>query len=119
MNLILASMVKDLCLDLKECPNPYEISGRNKEESDQVTHKCTFRFAIIKDYIDEVTCDVVTMDCTNVLLGIPFLIARKDTIISYLGKYEKQKNGQPFILKSIPISRLIALVSRVKDKKVI
>ena len=76
-------MVKDLGLDLEEFPNPYEISGRNREDSDLVTHMCTFKFMIIKDYIDEVTYDVVSMDYTNVLLGSPFFIARKATIIPH------------------------------------
>ena len=67
-------MVKDLGLDLEECPNPYEISRRNREESDLVTHMCTFKFFITKDYIDEVTCDVVPMDCTNIYSEYHFLL---------------------------------------------
>eukprot|EP01018_Ginkgo_biloba_P015834 Gb_22750 [translate_table: standard] len=118
-NLVSASLVKDLGLDLEECPNPYEISNKNREESDQVTHQCTFKFAITKDYIDEVTCDVVLMDCTNVLLGIPFMINRKATITPYLGKCEIEKNGKPFILKLVLVSKLVALISRVEDKQVI
>ena len=104
-NLVLASMVKDLGLDLEECPNLYDISGRNREESDPVTHMCTFKFVITKDYIDEVICDVVLMDCTNILLGVPFFIARKATIIPYLGRCEIKKEGQPFILKLVPVPR--------------
>ena len=92
-NLVLASMVKKLGLNLEECTNPYEISGRNREESDPVTHMCTFKFAITKEYIKEVTCDVVPMDCTSILLGVPFLIARKATIIPYLGRCEIKKEG--------------------------
>lgn len=38
-NLVSDSMVKDLGLDLEDYTNPYEINGRNREESDQVTHK--------------------------------------------------------------------------------
>ena len=112
-------MVKDLGLYLEEFPNPYEISGINREESDLVTHICTFKFAITKDYIDEVTCDVVPMDCTNILLGVPFFIARKATIIPYLGRCEIEKEGQPFILKSILVPRSTSLVSKVKGKQVI
>ena len=80
-NLVSTSMVKELGIDLEECPNPYEISGRNRDESDPVTHMCTFKFVITKEYIDEVTCDVVPMDCTSIMLDVPFLIARKATII--------------------------------------
>jgi len=68
-NLILAIMVKDLGLYLEEFPNPYEISDKNIGESDLVTYRCTFKFLITKDYIDEITCDVVPMDCTNILFG--------------------------------------------------
>ena len=118
-NLVLASLVKDLGLDLEECPNPYEISGRNRDESDPVTHMCTFKFAITKEYIDEVTYDVVPMDCTSILLGVPFFIARKATIIPYLGRCEIKKEGQPFILKSIPVPRDISFLSTLKGKQVV
>lgn len=86
-------MVKDLGLDLEECPNPYESSGINREESDPVTHRCTFKFMITKDYINEVICDVVPMDYTNVFLGVPFFIARKATIIPHLGRCEIENEG--------------------------
>ena len=115
-NLVLASMVNDLCLDLEEYPNPYDISGRNREESDLVTHMCTFKFLITKDYIDEVTCDVVPMDCTNILLGVPFFIAMKATIIPHLRRCEIEKDGNHFILKLVLVPRSTSLVSKVKSK---
>jgi len=58
---------------------------------------------ILKEYIDEVTYDVVPMDCTSVLLGVPFLIDRKATLIPYLGKCEMIKYGQNFILRMVII----------------
>ena len=118
-NLVSASLVKDLGLDLEECPNPYEISGRNRDESDLVTHMCTFKFVITKEYIDEVTCDVVPMDCTSILFDVPFLIARKATIIPYLGRCEIEKEGQPFVLKSVLVPRATSLLSTLKDKQVV
>lgn len=118
-NLVSTSLVKDLGLDLEECPNPYEISGRNRDESDPVTHTCTFKFWITKEYIDEVTCDVVLMDCTSILLGVPFFIARKATIIPYLGRCEIEKEGQPFILKSVPVPRDSRFLSTLKGKQVV
>ena len=118
-NLVLASMAKDLGLYLEELPNPYEISGRNREESDPVTHMCTFKFVITKDYIDKVTCDVVPMDCTNILLGVPFFIARKAIIIPYLGSCEIEKEGQTFILKLVLVPRSTSFLSTLKGKQVI
>lgn len=47
------------------------------------------------------------------------MIAREATIIPYLGRCEMEKDGQPFILKSVPIFRSTTLVFRVKDKQVI
>ena len=38
-NLVSASMVKDLGLELEECISPYDINGKKREEIDQVTHK--------------------------------------------------------------------------------
>ena len=84
-----------------------------------MTHMCTFKFTITKEYIDEVTCDVVPMDCTSILLGVPFLIARKATIIPYLGRCEIEKEGQPFVLKLFPVPRATSLLSTLKGKQVV
>ena len=59
------------------------------------------------------------MDCTNILLGVPFFIGGKATIIPYLGRCEIEKKGQPFVLKSIPVPRSTSVLSKLKGKQVI
>ena len=59
------------------------------------------------------------MDCTSILLGVPFFIARKATIIPYLGRCEIKKEGQLFVLKLIPVLRDTSLLSTLKGKQVV
>lgn len=80
-NLIVSTIVQELGLELKDHPNPYELSGRNQESYDKVIKKCTFKYAITKDFMDEMTYDMVPMDCTNVLVSILFLRDIKTHII--------------------------------------
>lgn len=82
-NLILSSIVQELGLALNDHTNPYELSEKNWESFDKVTKQCTFKYNITKDFIDEMACDVVPIDYTNILVSIPFLYDRKTHIVPY------------------------------------
>ena len=51
--------------------DPYEISGWSQDSFDRVTQQCTFKYGITRDFVDEMVCDVLPMDCIDVLVGIP------------------------------------------------
>ena len=53
------------------------------------------------------------------MLGAPFFIAKKATIIPYLGRCEIEKEGQPFIFKLVLVPKSTSLVSTLKGKQVI
>ena len=59
------------------------------------------------------------MDCTSILLEVPFFITRKATIIPYLGRCDIEKEGKRFILNLVPVPRSTSLVSTLKGKQVI
>lgn len=64
------------------------------------------------------TCDVVPMDCTGIIFGIPFLYDRKDTIILYQGKYMVSKGDEPFIIHIISIQiESSLLVNKAQAKR--
>ena len=53
--------------------------------------------------MDEIVFDVVPMDCTNILVGIPFLHDRKAHIIPYQGKCIVTKDDESFVIHAEPI----------------
>ena len=54
--------------------------------------------------------DVVPIDCTNILVGIPFLHDRKAHIIPYQGKYIVTKDDESFIIHATPTPRATSLL---------
>jgi len=62
-------------------------------------------------FLDEMVCDIVPMDYIDVLVGIPFLHDRKDTIIPYQGKcivsMDDKSNGIHVIPSPIATSLLV------------
>lgn len=107
-------------MELKDHPNPYELSGRNRESYDKVTKQCTFKYAITKDIMDEMTCDVVPMDCTNILVSIHFLHDRKDHIIPYQEKCIVTKDEESFVIHDVPTpSATSLLVNKAQAKRLV
>lgn len=62
--------------------------------------------------MDEIICDVVPMDCTNVLVGIPFLHDRKAHIIPYQEKFIVNKDDESFVIRVAPIQTASLLVKK-------
>lgn len=60
--------------------------------------------------MDEMVCDVVPMNCTNVLVVIPFLHDRKAHIIPYQGKCIVTKDDESFVIHVVPIQRATSLL---------
>ncbi|CAL8137529.1 unnamed protein product [Prunus armeniaca] len=55
-NLILEALIRKLRLTTTPHPNPYPLGWIQKDVKSQITRKCT------REYIDEVTCEVVPLD---------------------------------------------------------
>ena len=70
--------------------------------------------------MDEMVYDVVPMDCTNVLVGIPFLYDRKAHIILYQGKCIVTKDEESFVIHAVPIPRATSLlVNKAQAKRLV
>jgi len=71
-------------------------------------------------FMDEMVCDVVPMDCTNILVGIPFLHDRKTHIIPYQDKCIVTKGDESFVIHATPIQRATSLlVNKAQAKQLV
>jgi len=60
--------------------------------------------------VDEMVCDIVPMDCTNLLVGIHFLHDRKATIILYQGKCIVSMDDESIVIHTTPTLRATSLL---------
>ena len=73
-NLISEALVQKMGLKTIRHPKPYPLGWIQKEVGKMsVTNQCTFKLALHESYIDKVTCDVVSLDVCQVILGNPYL----------------------------------------------
>lgn len=68
-NLISASLVQRLNLEMTPHPRLYSLGWIQNDMDTKVTQQCKFHFAITKQYVDEVTCEVVPLDICQVILA--------------------------------------------------
>lgn len=67
--------------------------------------------------MDEMVCDIVPIDCTDILVGIPFLHDRKDTIILYQGKCIVSMDDKSIIIHATPTPRATSLLENKAQAK--
>jgi len=66
------NMVTKLGLKTEKHPSPYKIGWIRQGAKAKVTKICRIQFSIRKNYLDEITCDVVEMDaCHGSLMWMP------------------------------------------------
>jgi hypothetical protein len=63
-----------------------------------ITKQCTIKFAITSKYVDEVTCDVVSLRECGVVLGSPYLYDRKAIFYRTKNQYQFTKAGQDYVV---------------------
>lgn len=75
-NLIEENIMEDIGLYIHPHPHPYAgISGNGEM---QVTKQCRLKFAMNKDFIDEVFVNSIPHAIHGIILGIPYLFDRKE-----------------------------------------
>jgi hypothetical protein len=72
-NLILEEVVKKLGLNTKMHHKPYSLNWISKDNKFPITKQCIIKFEITSKYMDEVTCDVVSLETCGLVLGSPYL----------------------------------------------
>ena len=69
--------------------------------------------------MDEMVCDVVPMDCTDILVGIPFLYDRKAHIIPYQGKCIVTKGDESFVIHTATPRATSLIVNKLQAKRLV
>ena len=97
-NIIFRTMVTKLGLKTEKHPSPYKIGWIKRGAETKVTETCRIQLSIGKNYVDEITCDVVKIDAYHMILGRPW---QYDVDITYKGKdnvYVFMRGGQKVVL---------------------
>ena len=72
-NLVSEEMVREMGLETRPHPRPYNIDWVKTGNEIPVDRQCILMFAVTKAYIDEVTCDVVPLNVSEVILGNSYI----------------------------------------------
>ena len=95
-NLVSNQLVQQLQLPTCHHPSPYTLSWVSSSGANVKVEKvCLVKFSIQK-YVDEVLCDVVPMDCCDLLLGHPFQYDRHAIHDGRSNVYTLKKYGNTY-----------------------
>jgi len=99
-------LAKESNLTTKPHPKPYKLHWLNEDGDITIKRQVKVEFSI-KKYIDEVLCDIISMDACHIFLSRPWKFDRK-TIHKYLYNeitilYEENK----FVLHPLSASQMV------------
>ena len=77
------------------------------------------RFAIIAQYVDWVELDVVPLEITGVVLGIPYLYEKNEIFHFHENKYHLFKDGKEYIVRAHKKKLESSLVHAGKLKRLV
>ena len=109
MNVASLSMVEKLGLQSTAHPHPYNIQWLNQGKGLQVNSRCLISYSIGKSYHDELWCDIIPMDVCQLLLGRPWLFARKAMQDGHLNAYTFHEDRKKITLGPLSPSQLYKL----------
>jgi hypothetical protein len=116
-NLISEEVVKKLGLNTKMHHKPYSLNCISKDYKLPITKKCIIKFAITSKYVDEVTCDVVTLETCGMVLGNPYLYDRKEIFYRDQNQYHLFKKGKEYVVHAHHIKENQYLLTKEQLKK--
>jgi hypothetical protein len=77
---------------------PYTLKWISNHHHMHITKQCTIKFAISSKYVDEVTCDVVSLKECGMVLGSPYLYDHKAIFYRTKNQYQFTKAGHDFVV---------------------
>jgi hypothetical protein len=84
-----------------------------------ITKQCTIKFAISSKYVDEVTCDVVSLRECGMVLGSPYLYDRKAIFYRTNNQYQFTKVGQYYVVHAHHVKENKTLQTMEQLKKAV
>ena len=118
-NLIYEDLVKELNLETVRHPRPYPLGWICKNENLQVIRKCILRFAINSNFLDEVELDVVPLEISGMVLGIPYLYYRKVVFHHHENKYHLFKYGIEYMIRAHKKKTILSLILAGEMKRIV
>jgi hypothetical protein len=84
-----------------------------------ITKQCTIKFAISSKYVEEVTCDVVSLSECGMVLGSPYLYDRKAIFDRTKNQYQLTKACQDYAVHAHHVKENKTLQTMEQLKKVV
>jgi hypothetical protein len=118
-NLISEELVKQLGLKTQVHHKPYTLKWISNHHQMHITKQCTIKFAISSKYVDEVTCDVVSLRECGMVLGSPYLYDRKAIFYRTKNQYQLTKAGQDYVVHAHHVKENKTLQTMEQLKKAV
>nr|CAD1831224.1 unnamed protein product [Ananas comosus var. bracteatus] len=118
-NLISENLVQRLGLSTTPHPHPYPLGWINSNIEMKIDRQCKVKFAVTSVYIDEMMCEVVSLNICNLIFGSPYLWDRDATFFCRPQQYQFIKDGQKFLFTTEPLSTTVDLVTACQVKRMI
>jgi hypothetical protein len=126
-NLISEELVKKLGLKTQIHHKPYTLKWMSNHHQMHITKQCTIKFAISDKYVDEVTCDVVSLKECGIVLGSLYLYDRKAVFYRTKNQYQFTKEGHDYIVhahhvkesKKLQTMEQLTKAVQISDKPII
>jgi hypothetical protein len=120
-------LVKQLGLKTQTHHKPYTLKWISNHHQMHITKQCTIKFAISSKYVDEVTCDVVSLRECGMVLGSPYLYDHKAIFYRTKNQYQFTKAGQDYVVhahrvkanKTLQIMEQLKKVVQASNKPII
>jgi hypothetical protein len=110
-------LVKKLGLKTQVHHNPYKLKWMSNHHQMHITKQCKIKFSISSKYVDEVTCDVVSLRECGMVLGSPYLYDRKAIFYKTKNQYKLTKEGQDDVVHADHVKENTTLQTMEQLKK--
>nr|CAD1821363.1 unnamed protein product [Ananas comosus var. bracteatus] len=120
-NLISENLVQKLGLSTTPHPHlhPYPLVWINSNIEMKIDRQYKVKFAVTGVYIDEMLCEVVSLNIYNLISGSPYLWDRDAIFFRRPQQYQFVKDGQKFLFTTEPLSTIVDLVTACQAKRMI
>jgi hypothetical protein len=116
-NLISEEVVKKLGLNTKMHHKPYSLNWISKDHKFPITNQCILKFSITSKYVDEVKCDVVSLETCGMVLGSPYLYDCKAIFYREENQYHLTKERNEYVVHAHRIKTNQSLLTMELLKK--